>query len=132
MSRLRVLQTSQTGARVNNKCGAERTNGFASKLEASVYQLLQLRQKAGELEIIGTQHELWLTEARIVYKPDFTLRDVKLDVLWYCEAKGYEFPKWPIIKKLWPYYGPAGSWLEIWKGSYKNPVLTEVLKVREC
>jgi len=110
---------------------------FASKLEASVYQLLKLRAKALELQILQTQAQdhilpcitLYLSDARIGYIPDFKCLDLKNGTEFFVEAKGYETAKWPLIKKLWKAYGPAP--LEIWKGHYLNPSLDDIIIPRE-
>lgn len=112
-----------------HKYRAKRVNydgqNFASKLEASVYQLLKLREKAGEIEILASQETVYLTAARIAYKPDFTIRDKVTDLLVYVEAKGLSTPVWAIKKRLWEHYGAAN--LEIWKGKYNRPYLDEVI-----
>jgi hypothetical protein len=54
-------------------------HSFASKLEAAVYQLLKIREKAGEIEIVNHQDHVYLTQARINYIPDFRIFDHKLD-----------------------------------------------------
>lgn len=98
---------------------------FASKLEAAVYQILKLREKAGELKILQVQDHIYLTEARIGYIPDFKCTDIVSGCDFWVEAKGYPNEKWPIKKKLWKFYGPG--MLEIWGGSYVRPVLLETI-----
>lgn len=119
---------------VSNKYGAKRTEtdgySFASKLEASVYQILKLREKAKEIEILQTQDHIYLTQARIGYIPDFKCIFLDTNIPFWVEAKGFETDKWPIIKKLWRYYGPGV--LEIWKGTHINPILIETISpIRE-
>lgn len=96
---------------------------FASKLEASVYQLLCLRQKAGEIHSIQCQDHVYLSRARIHYIPDFKCLDAKTKQYFWVEAKGYANDRWPTKKKLWKFYGPGR--LEIWGGHYLRPCLTE-------
>lgn len=99
-------------------------HSHASKLESSVCQMLQLRIRAKEIDIVQCQDHVYLTEARILYIPDFkcTTRDKKE---FFVEAKGFETPEWKLKKKLWKFYGPAP--LEIWMGSHTNPFLKETL-----
>lgn len=99
---------------------------FASQLEAAVYQLLKLRENAGEIELIQTQATVLLTKAEIKYIPDFKCLDLKTNTVFYVESKGYSTPEWNIKKRLWRYYGPAN--LEIWKGTHKNPHLAEIIE----
>lgn len=96
-----------------------------SKLESSVCQVLQLRQKAGELILEQIEDHVYLTLARIGYIPDFRCRDTKTGAVFWVEAKGYPNDTWPIKKKLWRFYGPGP--LEIWMGSHLNPTLSEVI-----
>lgn len=98
---------------------------FASKLEASVYQILKLREKAGEIEILASQETIYLTDADIAYKPDFTVMDKKTGLTVWIEAKGLATAVWAIKKRLWAKYGPGN--LEIWKGKYNRPYLDEVV-----
>lgn len=98
---------------------------FSSKLEASVFQILMLREKAGEIQFIQTQDHVYLTHARVLYIPDFKCRDLKTGNDFWVEAKGFETPKWPIIKKLWQFYGPGT--LEIWMGHHIRPSLVKTI-----
>jgi hypothetical protein len=96
-----------------------------SKLESSVCQILQFRAKAGELEILQTEAQVYLTLAKILYKPDWKCRDLKTGELFYVEAKGFANEKWPIKRRLWEHYGPAP--LEIWMGTHVSPYLDETI-----
>lgn len=112
-----------------NKYGSEKVShhgrSFHSKLEAAVYEYLLAREEAGEIKDIECQVQVRLTEARVLYIPDFMFTDVATGKKAYCEAKGFEGPRWPTIKKLWRVYGFGP--LEIYKGSYKNPILDEII-----
>lgn len=98
---------------------------FSSGLEASVYCLLRLREKASEIHSITCQERTYLTRAKILYIADFMFFDAKLGNYVRAEAKGMELSRFKIIKQLWPYYGNGP--LEIWKGTAQKPVLTETL-----
>lgn len=112
--------------RKRNKFGATRTpDGFPSKLEAAVYQLLLLRERMGEIKNISRQPSVKLTRAAIGYKPDFKYIDCKTGETVHVEAKGQETEGYSIRKRLWKYYGPGR--LEIYKGHYRRPGLQEVV-----
>ena len=99
---------------------------FDSKLEHAVYQILLLRERAGEIRNIRSQVTLRLTEAKIGYRCDFTFEDCVTGATVACEAKG-DYPNsiWDLKKRLYKFYGPFK--LEIWKGSHTTPQLVEVI-----
>lgn len=96
---------------------------FASGLEASLYGLLLLEEKAGEIQDVRCQPHVFLTEARIEMIPDYLVFDIGLGEDVYCEAKGFETPVWALKLKLWRYYGPGR--LRIYKGTAARPKLVE-------
>lgn len=96
---------------------------FDSKLEAAVYGLIKLREKAGTLKLKQHQKHIYLSEARILYIPDFECEDE--NGLRYVEAKGFEGPRWSTIVKMWKQFGPGP--LEIWKGSWERPKLVKTI-----
>lgn len=98
---------------------------FASKLEASVFDHLMLLQKAGEIKDLKCQDTVYLTDARIIYKPDFRFVDVKTGETIWAEAKGVELGPWRQKLKLWRFYGPGP--LHIYKGHHLRPTLVEVV-----
>jgi len=97
---------------------------FASKLEAAVYALL----RQDKTLTIQTQDHVYLTDARILYIPDFKCTPVEGDPFWV-EAKGFETDVWRIKRRLWKHYG-FGKLL-IYKGSAARPYLDETLTVTE-
>jgi hypothetical protein len=88
---------------------------FASKGEAGCFDMLSLLEKAGKIRDIKTQVTVYLTRARIIYKPDFQFEDLELAQTVYAEFKGFETSDWRIKRRLWMYYGPAR--LRIYKGA---------------
>lgn len=108
------------GARKDHRAG----HSFGSKLEASVFDVLDLRMKAGEIISIQVQDSVYLTDADILYKPDFKVTLSDGSYVWV-EAKGFKTPVWAIKKRLWKVYGPGV--LEVWEGSHLKPKLTEVI-----
>jgi len=116
-----------------HKYSAERSTragrSFASKLEAALFDLLVLREKAGEIREISQQAQIVLSQAKIIYKPDFMFVDCKTGRTVFAEAKGYETPEWRIKRRLWLAYGPSP--LEVWKGSHRRLTLSETLMPQE-
>lgn len=98
---------------------------FASKLEAAVYEILLLEQRAGLIEEIKCQTQVRLSDAEIIYKPDFEVTRPDGSKYWV-EAKGYETPEWRIKRRLWIAYGPGE--LIIYRGNYRSPKIHETLK----
>jgi hypothetical protein len=102
---------------------------FDSKLEAALFQQLKLQEKAGEISEL--QHQpgtVFLSLARIQYRPDFRFKDNASGEIQYAESKGFPNDKWPLKKKLWEYYGPGK--LYIYQGSATNLKLTETIEPR--
>ena len=100
-------------------------HSFASQLEAAVFEILKLREKAGEIKDIQHQDHVYLTDARICYIPDFKYFDTQLNDFAWAEAKGFETDVWKIKKKLWKFYGPGH--LFIYKGSKTRVNLFETV-----
>ena len=76
---------------------------FDSKAEAEYYIHLLNLQKIGDVKIIALQPKVYLTEARILYKPDFLIEENGRSV--YIDVKGYRHPVFQIKKRLWVHYG---------------------------
>jgi hypothetical protein len=108
-----------------NKFGAQRTNGFASKLESAVHDLLKLFERGGEFSNIKCQPHVRLSRAGIGYKPDFSYTDNKTGETIWVEAKGAETEGYMIRKRLWASYGPGP--LHIYKGDYRKPKMVEAI-----
>lgn len=119
-----------------NKLGNKRTdfNGikFASKLELALYQyLLQLKQ-LDEIHDIKCQVNVKLIDevrhgkkVQIGYRPDFSAICNKTNQTFYYEAKGSLTDVYKLKEKLWRCFGPGK--LFIYKGTYKNLKLTEII-----
>lgn len=113
-----------------NKYRAKSANGFPSKLEAAVYELLNLRQLAGEITDLKRQQTVTLKEQcdscgakRITWRVDFSF--VENGQLVYSEAKGAETAEY--LKKLRRWRENPTFKLEIWKGNYRRPFLAETI-----
>lgn len=124
----RGVQIASSGfryGRKRNKFSNQRTSGFASKLEHAVYVILQDQEKLGLISDIKCQVQVHLTNAEILYKPDFSIFDNELNQTVYVEAKGMVTPSWAIKKRLWKKYGPGI--LKIYTGTHSYPKLTEII-----
>lgn len=98
---------------------------FPSKLEAAVYLMLKRKFDDGLLLAIELQDKVYLTDAKILFKPDFRVTALDGSHYWV-EAKGKVLPVFGIKKRLWKCYGPGD--LHIYKGSYTKPKLDEIVK----
>ncbi len=123
--RYRAFRRSSSKSKLRNVRIKIDGYSFASKLEASVYGVLKLRVLAREIEIIKHQFKVFLSEAEIVYIPDFKCRILRTGEVFFVEAKGFETADWKIKKKLWSKYGPAP--LHVWSGTCYRPALQEIL-----
>jgi len=98
-----------TAIKKKHKYSAKKTERdgrtFDSKAEASLYDILWLREKAGEITELKCQVQIHLTRAKVIYKPDFSF--IENDTLIYAEFKGCPTPSWNIKKRLWKVYGPG-------------------------
>lgn len=106
---------------------------FPSALEAEVYWMLTLREKAGEISNLRTQHCVTLKarceacgEGPKKWKVDFSFTDNKTGETVFAEAKGIESPKYKRDKKLWK-ADPPGK-LEIWKAGRMGPMIVEEIE----
>lgn len=100
---------------------------FPSKLEANVYDILKIREKSDELKIVRTQATVRLSDAKIIYMPDFECVNSETGEIFFVEAKGVETDVWLLKLRLYRVYGPAP--LEIWIADKrtKNVFLREIV-----
>ena len=71
----------------NKKVSSSDGRSFQSGLERKLYEELLFREKAGEIKDLKCQVQVYLTDAKILYKPDFYFFDVKRDCEIWAEAK---------------------------------------------
>lgn len=95
---------------------------FASKLEASVFDLLTILHRGKE---IRCQFHVKLSRAKILYIADFAILGGEGQPKLLCEAKGFVQPTWAIKKRLYEFYGEVP--LEIYGGTYQKPYLVETI-----
>lgn len=99
---------------------------FQSKGEAKLFELLKLRELAGEISDIQVQDHVYLTRARILYIPDFKFFDHGLGDFSWAEFKGIELPQYRIKRRLWMHYGPGI--LTVWKENRQGLFVHETIK----
>lgn len=110
----------------NTKVEGTPGHWFDSQLEKSVFHLLSLRERAGEIRDLSHHPgTVFLTRARIQYRPDFRFTNCETEETEYAEAKGFPNDLWPLKKKLWSKYGPGK--LTIYMGTASNPRITEMI-----
>lgn len=137
------IYAEQLGTAVpkQHKYSAEKTtrNGhrYDSKAESIVSAQLQLEERGGGISCLSYQVEVSLSEAKIIYKPDFKFVRPFLhpktshctipegQFFSYAECKGFETPEWRIKRRLWIAYGPGP--LEVYNVINGHVVLKEVL-----
>lgn len=87
---------------------AERTwNGrkYASKSEMHRAMELATLVKVGQIKSVREQPRFTLGHKAIVYVSDFEVFDGERT--WVEEVKGKETPKFRMVRRLWPDYGPC-------------------------
>jgi hypothetical protein len=118
--------------RNRNKFNATRVkkdgHSFASKGEASLYDLLLLREKAGQIKDIRHQHQITFIDTVVNWRVDYSFWSNELNETVYAEYKGMETPDFVVKKNLWRTHGHG--LLELWYGNYKNPYLKETIRTK--
>lgn len=107
---------------VRTNCGK---HSHMSKAESECCSFFQLLEKAGELEIISSQPNVFLTAAKIRIIPDWLIR-YKDGREVYADYKGYEPQSWRRNRKLWQHYGPKP--MEIWKKKGARFFISETVR----
>lgn len=99
---------------------------FDSQLEKALHSLLALRERGGEIRALAHHPgTVFLSDARIQYRPDFRFEICATGEVAYAESKGFETDAWRIKRKLWMSYGPGK--LEIYKGTARRLTLAETI-----
>ena len=78
---------------------------FDSQLERDRAGELEMLMLAGEITDLQFQVQFRLSEAEIPYRADFVYVEDGRTVVE--DTKGFETPRWRMVKKLWRAYGPA-------------------------
>jgi len=99
--RLSTKYGNQKVTRISDHAGYS----FASKAEAELFDMLKAQQDSGEISDLACQVCVYLTESRILYKPDFAFTENGQTI--HAEMKGFETDTWRIKRRLWKNYGPG-------------------------
>lgn len=99
---------------------------FDSKAEAEYYALAKLCERNGTLKILDIQPKVYMTRARILYKPDFKIDEGGKIV--FIDVKGKRTTAFQIKKRLWRYYG-EGTLRLVQQNGFTFDVLEEVTTV---
>ena len=77
---------------------------FDSIAESEFYLYVKFLEKKtnGAIKLIECQPKIYLSEARILYKPDFLISEH--GQLIYVDVKGFETPVFKLKKRLWKAY----------------------------
>lgn len=102
---------------------------FDSKLERARYAELLELEKAGHIRELQCQVQVYLSDADILYKPDFKYFDVDLNDYVHEDVKGMETAVWRIKRRLWIAYGPTV--LRVLAGTIGNIKLKEEIKPKQ-
>lgn len=112
-----------------NKFRNQRTTyagrSFRSKGEKTLFQLLELREKAKEIRDIKQEVRVVLAAQNVNYYADFSAFDVKLGEQVWFEFKGCWIEPWPTKLNLWRAWGPGR--LEVYERGKDYPRLMEVV-----
>lgn len=76
---------------------------FDSQAEADFYVHLKTLQQCGHTKILEVQPKVYMTAARILYKPDFKIEEQGAVV--YIDVKGMKTAVFNLKVRLWEHYG---------------------------
>ena len=117
--------------KTKHKYGARKTrckflnHEHPSGLEAAVCDILSLRVKANDIRNLKYQHTVEL-DYSIRWKIDWSFEQSPHWVLTFAEAKGKETDDFSFKLRMWK-NGCAKGPLEMWRGTWQRPVLTEII-----
>jgi hypothetical protein len=95
---------------------------FDSKAEGEYYLFLK---NSDNFEILDMQTKIYLSRAKLLYKPDFLVKDHIEKSVYYIDIKGLETPVFKLKKRLWKAY--IKDELRLIKKSGKNFKTIEVI-----
>lgn len=110
---------------VRTSCGK---HSHASRAESECCCYFQLLERGGELEILKSQPNVFVTDAKLRIIPDWLIRYRDGREV-YADYKGCESPSWRKNRKLWIHYGPKP--LEVWKKKGTRFFVSETLRGKE-
>jgi len=77
---------------------------FDSKGEMLYYMLLKHQEKCGIIKDIELQPRIYLSQAKILYKPDFKYIRIEKNQIIYADFKGMKTPVFNLKARLWKAY----------------------------
>lgn len=80
---------------------------FDSIGECDCYKFYELHQRAGVIRNLSTQPKVYLTDAKILYKPDLLFYENQINQWIYVDYKGRRTTAFQLKRRLWKYYGPG-------------------------
>jgi hypothetical protein len=80
---------------------------FDSLGECEHYKVLELLELAHEVIVLALQEKIYLSDSKILYKPDFTVYDLKKNETFWIDYKGVSTASFQLKKRLWKSYGPG-------------------------
>lgn len=99
---------------------------FDSIGEANCYQYWKFREAAKEVQVLALQEKIYLSDARILYKPDFTIYHLANNETYWIDYKGVETQSFKIKKRLWRSHGPGKLILMRGSSMFRMEVIEEV------
>lgn len=95
---------------------------FDSKAEANYYLHLKFLESKNIIKIVEIQPKRYMTEAKILYKPDFLI--IENGKLIYIDVKGMITPVFAIKARLWVHYG-AGTLRLVKNGKITKEIVSK-------
>lgn len=101
-----------------SKYGAKKTNCLKNHRHDSKAEAMYCNELHGKLNVVKIiqQPKVYLTAAKILYKPDFLVRFQDGSES-FIDVKGMLTPVFAIKMRLWAFYGPIGSKLMLVSGA---------------
>jgi len=100
-----------------------------SRAEAACCSYFQLLEKGGELKIMDSQPNVFVTDAKLKIIPDWLLLYSDERGLRYADYKGCSTQSWGKNRRLWKSYGPMT--MEVWKQNSKGFFVSELIVPKE-
>lgn len=92
---------------------------FDSKAEADYYLAIK---EDPDRKIVEIQPKVYLSRAKILYKPDFKIKDIAKNYQYYLEVKGFESAIFRLKRRLWIAYKNEELHVVSFKIRQKNKV----------
>ena len=100
---INILHKKKKSKYKNKKCVVNDIK-FDSIMEADFYLTLRHQEKLGVVKILELQPKVYLSKAKILYKPDFLIKRIKENKLVYIDVKGAKTALFKLKARLWKAY----------------------------